>query len=105
MKGIFIMDPKPKKQEPNQLIQIRINQTVANQAEDIFNKVGLTPAAAINAFYRKVISTGGIPFDLTPNQDDKDAYEIQQLSKNTPVERLDTNKKIEDWFNDPRHDY
>ncbi|WP_225427583.1 type II toxin-antitoxin system RelB/DinJ family antitoxin [Lentilactobacillus diolivorans] len=105
MKGIFVMDPKPQKQEPNQLIQIRINQTVANQAEDIFNKVGLTPTAAINAFYRKVISTGGIPFDLTPNQDDKDAYEIQQLSKNTPVERLDTPQKIEDWFNDPRHDY
>lgn len=102
---MFVMAPKTKDQEPDKRIQVRINQTVANQAEDIFNKVGLTPTAAINAFYRKVISTGGIPFDLTLNQDDKDAYEIQQLSKNTPVEHLNTNKKIEDWFNDSKYDY
>ncbi|EEI71728.1 type II toxin-antitoxin system RelB/DinJ family antitoxin [Lentilactobacillus hilgardii] len=89
----------------DKLIQVRIDKSVAAQAEDIFNRIGVTPTTAINAFYRKVISTGGIPFNLTISQDDKDALEIRQLAKKIPVERLDTDEKIKKWFDDPRYDY
>lgn len=94
-----------EKIEKDKRVQVKIDKAIADQAEAVFSEVGLTPTTAINAFYRKVISTGGIPFDLTMSQEEKDAYDLKRLTKNTPVIKLDTKKKLEDWFNDPRYDY
>jgi DNA-damage-inducible protein J len=41
---------------------IKVNADLRNQAEHIFNKIGMTSAEATNIFFAQVINTGGLPF-------------------------------------------
>jgi len=50
------------------LLRARIDQGRKSRAEKILGRYGLTPAQAINVFYAKVAETGGLPFDLRPNE-------------------------------------
>ena len=52
---------------------IRIDPAVRAQASVVFDELGLSTSAAINAFLRAVIRTGGIPFEmrLEPGQPSK----------------------------------
>ena len=45
-------------------INIRMEKNVKEQAEQIFNDLGLTMTAAINLFLRTAIRERGIPFSL-----------------------------------------
>ena len=48
-------------------LNIRIEPDIKDQAEAIFRQLGLTPAAAVNLFFRQVILHGVIPFMLMAN--------------------------------------
>ncbi len=45
-------------------INVRVDSKVKEQAEELFNKLGLNMSAAINIFLRQSIRYGGIPFEL-----------------------------------------
>ena len=45
-------------------VNIRVDDAVKRRAEAIFAELGLSMSAATNIFYRQVIRTGGIPFEL-----------------------------------------
>lgn len=45
-------------------INLRIDPKIKDQAEIIYDELGLTLADAINIFLKKSISEGGLPFDL-----------------------------------------
>lgn len=67
-------------------INVRTEYSTKKQAEQIFNDLGMNMSTAINIFLRKVISSNGIPFDLTidiPNKDTLEAIkEGKEISKN-----------------------
>ena len=51
-------------------LNIRIDKAIKEQAEEIFNELGLNMTTAINMFLRTAIREQGIPFELkldTPN--------------------------------------
>ncbi len=51
-------------------LNIRIDKAIKEQAEEIFNELGLSMTTAINMFLRTAIREQGIPFELkldTPN--------------------------------------
>ncbi|HEX3729718.1 MAG TPA: type II toxin-antitoxin system RelB/DinJ family antitoxin, partial [Opitutaceae bacterium] len=50
------------------LLRARIDGRRKERAERILGNYGLSPAQAINVFYAKVEETGGLPFDLRPNE-------------------------------------
>ena len=59
-------------------INIRMERDVKEQAEQIFNDLGLTMTAAINLFLRTAIRERGIPFSLkldVPNETTASAIE------------------------------
>ena len=66
-------------------INIRIDDTTKRNAEFVFNKLGLTPSAAINLFYVQVARTKSIPFELKadiPNEDTIQAIEeVEKMEK------------------------
>jgi addiction module RelB/DinJ family antitoxin len=41
---------------------IKVNANLKNQAETIFNEIGMTPSEAINIFLAQVIDKGTFPF-------------------------------------------
>lgn len=67
-------------------INIRIDSDIKKNAEAVFANIGITPTAAINLFYKQVIRTKSIPFELKadiPNVKTVFALdELEQMEKN-----------------------
>ena len=56
-------------------LNIRTDKNIKEQAEEIFNQLGLNMKTAINMFLRTAVRENGIPFELkldTPNKDTRD---------------------------------
>ena len=45
-------------------INVRIDENIKREAESIFEQLGLNASTAINIFYKQVIRTKSIPFEL-----------------------------------------
>ena len=53
-------------------LNIRVDENLKKQANELFEKLGLNMTTAINIFLKQVIRTNGIPFELvldTPNEE------------------------------------
>ena len=48
-------------------LNIRIDKDIKDQAEEIFNELGLNMTTAVNMFLRTAIREQGIPFELKLN--------------------------------------
>lgn len=46
-------------------LNLRVNPTVKQQAEDVLKQLGIPMATAIDMYLRQIIMTGGIPFSLS----------------------------------------
>ena len=65
-------------------VNVRIQENIKQQAEQILETIGITRATAIDMFYRQIILNKGIPFSLTipkslPAQDDMDEKTFNAL--------------------------
>lgn len=45
-------------------VNIRVDDKLKQEAENIFSELGLSLSAATNVFYKQVVRYGGIPFEL-----------------------------------------
>jgi len=63
----------------------RINPEVKKRAEEVFQRIGLTPSVAIDMYYRQVIEYDGIPFQIKApryNAETMEAlYEAREIAK------------------------
>ncbi len=50
-------------------LTIRIDENIKQEAEMLFNKIGLNLSSAINVFFRQAIREQAIPFALKPYDD------------------------------------
>ncbi|MCL2352411.1 MAG: type II toxin-antitoxin system RelB/DinJ family antitoxin [Firmicutes bacterium] len=50
-------------------LTIRIDDNIKQEAEILFNKIGLNMSSAINVFFRQAIREQAIPFELKPYDD------------------------------------
>lgn len=69
-------------------LNIRIDKSVKENSEKVFEDLGLNMTTAINMFLRQVIRVNGIPFEIkgnTPNQETIEAMEesIRLANDNT----------------------
>ena len=68
-------------------LNIRTNKAIKDQAEEIFNELGLNMTTAVNMFLRTVIREHGIPFELkleAPNDTTAAAIEEGRKLMNSP---------------------
>lgn len=67
-------------------INVRVDSALKQEAETLFNDLGLNMSSAINMFLRSAISHNGIPFEVkrvTPNAETKAALdEYEEMKKN-----------------------
>lgn len=82
----------------NKRVQVNVDRSLANEAEDVMDELGLNPTVVINALYKEIVATGRIPlsFSLTPEQ--RTALQIRQLSKNKPEQNIKDAKALEEFF-------
>lgn len=52
-------------------IQVRLDEKLKREVEEIFAKIGIDTPTAIRMFFLKVVEVGGIPFSLTVNEPKK----------------------------------
>ena len=50
-------------------LTIRIDESIKQEAETLFNRIGLNMSAAVNVFFRQAIREQSIPFALKPYDD------------------------------------
>ncbi|MDK8328205.1 MAG: type II toxin-antitoxin system RelB/DinJ family antitoxin [Gardnerella vaginalis] len=65
-------------------VNVRIQENIKQQAEQILETIGVPRTTAIDMFYRQIILNKGIPFSLTipkslPAQDDVDEKTFNAL--------------------------
>lgn len=78
-------------------IQVQVNRSLANEGNQVLDKLGLTPTTAITMFYKRLVAEGGLPFSTELTKREKDELAIQRLTKDLPVKKLDTPEKIKKW--------
>ena len=88
-------------------VNIRIDDELKKEAESIFNELGLTPTAAITLFYKQVIRTYSIPFEIKldkPNKYTMDAikeveyYEKKIKDSKTYYSLNEVMEELNKWF-------
>ncbi|GHV06294.1 addiction module antitoxin RelB [Campylobacterota bacterium] len=62
-------------------MSIRIQEEIREQAKQVLSEYGLDMTTAINMFFRKVIATHGIPFDLRPDTPNAETIAALQEAK------------------------
>lgn len=67
-------------------LNIRIDEDIKKQAEEIFTALGLSTSAAFNIFAKTVVRERRIPFELTLNTPNVETLaaikEIEEMKKN-----------------------
>lgn len=69
-------------------INVRIDSNIKEKAELVFAHLGITPTAAISLFYKQVIRTNSIPFELKsdlPNEKTLSAINVVEEMENNHV--------------------
>ena len=70
-------------------ISIRMDTKLKAQAEELFSELGMNLSTAFNIFVRQSLREGGIPFEITLNQPNKETIaamlEAQRIAKDPAV--------------------
>lgn len=80
-------------------VNIRIDSEIKRKAEEVFKNLGLSASTAINLFYKQVIRTNSIPFELKaeiPNKETLDALkEVEEMDKHPDdFKKFNTTKEL-----------
>ncbi|HHV11121.1 MAG TPA: type II toxin-antitoxin system RelB/DinJ family antitoxin [Clostridiales bacterium] len=51
-------------------VNIRVDEELKKQTENLLSDMGLNMTTAVNIFLRQIVRTGGIPFEITTRTDD-----------------------------------
>ncbi len=83
-------------------VSIRIDRKVKNEAQELFNALGMDMTTAINVFLRQAIITGGLPFKVQKERTPSRALlaamkEAKELAKDPNAKRYDN---LEELFED-----
>lgn len=88
------------KEKKNKRVQANVDLNLANEAETIMNEVGLNPTVVINALYKKIVATGGIPFNFQLTPDQMADIRLQKALEKVPVHDVKTEKDLEEFFDE-----
>lgn len=80
----------------SEVVRARIEPDVKHNAEEILKSLGLSTSQAIGMFYKQVIFSQGLPFDVKiPNEETQEAMLDLMLRRNVKEYTLEEfNKKF-----------
>lgn len=81
-------------------IQITIDKGIAESAEYIIEKAGLTPGAVLSMIYAEINRTGKVPVNGEIGAKDLATAKLISASYNRPNVHLDNDQDIADFFDD-----
>ena len=93
------------KDDSKKKVQINVDRELANQAQMVFDQIGLSQTSALTAFYKRVVAEGGMPFELKMTPRQRQNLALDEVLSDLPVADLTTKPALEDWLNDKDQDY
>ncbi len=88
---------------PQTNVNIRMDTEIKQEAEQLFESLGLNMSTAFNIFIRQSLRTGSIPFEIT-TRDDGFFNQYNQMKLRLAARRMDKGKgvvhEIAEDFND-----
>ncbi|MBC9722104.1 type II toxin-antitoxin system RelB/DinJ family antitoxin [Enterococcus durans] len=91
---------KVKNSTEKSRIQVGIDKELKENAEMILEELGLNATTAITILYKQVVARGEFPVDIKLSEEEKKRIRLQQLTKDMPVDVLDTDEKLDVWLNE-----
>lgn len=71
-------------------VNIRMDEELKKQAEQLFTDLGMNMTTAINVFIRQAVNYGGIPFEIVRKDDFYNEYNQKMLKKS--IRQLEAGK-------------
>jgi len=62
-------------------MNVRIDETIKQQAEELLQDLGLSMSTAVNLFARAIIREQGLPFELKYNNSTFTAQEVKKIDE------------------------
>lgn len=84
----------------NKKLQVNIDRNIAEDAENVINKLGLTPTIVINALYHEIAATARIPLSFTVTPEQRTELHIRQLAANKSVKKIHNQKELKEFFDE-----
>ncbi|EOD7438571.1 type II toxin-antitoxin system RelB/DinJ family antitoxin [Enterococcus faecium] len=91
---------KIKKKVEKSRVQVGIDKDLKENAEMILDELGLNPTTAITILYKQVVARGEFPVDIKLSDEERETIKLKRLTKNMPVNMLDTDKEIDEWLDE-----
>jgi len=96
---------KEQKEQSKKRIQVQVDKDLANDTERVLNELGLTPTTAIVMLYKRIVASGGLPFDVALTDRERATLNLLNATEKLPVNKIDTQEDLEKWFADESNDY
>lgn len=81
-------------------IQYSVDEAIAESAEYIIKKVGLTPANVLSMVYAEIARTGKIPVSTQVSDDDLNTAKLIALSHNIPSVKVTDAESMQAFLDD-----
>ncbi len=62
-----------------EIITVRVDKNLKEDAQDLFDDIGITMSAAINVFLKQCVKEGKIPFELAKSKTSNAGRKIKPL--------------------------
>ncbi|WLV77513.1 type II toxin-antitoxin system RelB/DinJ family antitoxin [Lacticaseibacillus parahuelsenbergensis] len=81
-------------------IQVQVDKELADNTEQVLQRLGLTQTTAITMLYKRIVATGAIPFELALTESEKATLHFLENTEDTPATAFKDAKAVEEWLNE-----
>lgn len=81
-------------------IQIQVDQSLKENAEEVLNSLGMTPTAAVTMLFKRIVATDSYPVDLTLTDREKAGNELLKTVNDLPVRDIKSKDEAMKWLSD-----
>lgn len=81
-------------------IQIQVDQSLKDNAEEILDSLGMTPTAAVTMLFKRIVATDSFPIDLTLTDREKASNELLRVVNKQPVHEIKSKDEAMKWLSE-----
>ena len=81
-------------------IQIQVDQSLKDNAEEILDSLGMTPTAAVTMLFKRIVATNSFPIDLTLTDRERASNELLRVVNKQPVHEIKSKGEAMKWLSE-----
>lgn len=81
-------------------IQIQVDQSLKDNAEEILDSLGMTPTAAVTMLFKRIVATDSFPIDLTLTERERASNELLKTVSKQPINEIQSKDEAMKWLSE-----